>query len=75
DGGLQLQHRRDDILTTTTIWFKIDGCSPEVQDPTSYPILLPAVSSAGRPTGPLSETDYEAARASDAYSERMGPGV
>ncbi|MCI85807.1 hypothetical protein A2U01_0107086, partial [Trifolium medium] len=41
----------------------------------SYPVLLPAVSSSGKPTGPLSETDYEAARVSDAYSERMGPGV
>ncbi|MCI59618.1 hypothetical protein A2U01_0080873, partial [Trifolium medium] len=36
------------------------GCNPGVQDPTSYLVLLPAVSSAGRPTGPLS--DYEAAR-------------
>ncbi|MCI89091.1 hypothetical protein A2U01_0110379, partial [Trifolium medium] len=35
----------------------------------SYLILLPAVSSAEQPTCPLSETDYEAARASDAYSE------
>ncbi|MCI30754.1 hypothetical protein A2U01_0051965 [Trifolium medium] len=49
------------------------SCNPGVQDPTSYLVILPAVSSAGRPTSLLS--DYDAARASDAYSERMGPGV
>ncbi|MCI33800.1 hypothetical protein A2U01_0055017, partial [Trifolium medium] len=69
------QHCLEDGLGASTNCLMADGCSPGVQDPTSYPVLLLAVSSTGRPTSPLSEVDYEAARALDTYSERMGLGV
>ncbi|MCI35298.1 hypothetical protein A2U01_0056519, partial [Trifolium medium] len=73
--GLQLQHHRDDSLDSTTIWSRVMTAVQWYRTQHSYPVLLPAVSSAGLPTGPLLGTDYEAARAADAYSERMGPGV